>query len=82
MDPATNGPPFYATVTFGILATVAVIAVILLPNTVFPDVDGRPVRGMQQFGIVLLAAYWLIIFPKSRKSRAVKKAEPGSDAKL
>jgi hypothetical protein len=77
--PATNGPPFYATVTFGILATVVVAAVILLGNTVLPNVEGRPVRGMQQFGVVLLAAYWLIIFPKSRKARLVKKADRSSN---
>ena len=69
MDPAPNSPPFYGTIAFGILATVLVVLLILLAATVLPEVQGRPVKGIQQFGVVLLAVYWLIVFPKARKRK-------------
>jgi len=59
--------PFYATIWFTVLATAAVIGILLLVAATVPDVGGRPNRGIGQFGVVLIAIYWVIIFPKLRR---------------
>jgi hypothetical protein len=34
-----------------------------------PNLEGRPVRAGGQFGVVLVAVYWVFLFPRWRKSR-------------
>jgi hypothetical protein len=75
--PSSGRRPFYGTIWFNLLATVAVIAVLLLIADSAFDVGGRPMRATGQFGVVFLAAYWVLIFPKLRKIRR----NPSVDAK-
>lgn len=78
MQPAAKSPRFYGTIPFGILATVILLAAIWAVSSAMPNLEGRPTAGIQQFGVVLLAAYWLFIFPRGRKSHVAKKPEGDS----
>jgi hypothetical protein len=72
-----NGRPFYGTIWFSLLATIAVVLVIWLVAVSRPYLEGRPVRAAGQFGVVLVAAYWVFVFPRLRKSRTGEnKPEP------
>ena len=62
-----NRRPFYGTLWFNLLASAVVVLVLFLGATWMPDVDGRPAKGIGQFGVVLLAIYWVFLFPKLRK---------------
>lgn len=68
--------PFYATIWFNLLATAMVVLALVLGAVWMPDVEGRPAKGMGQFGVMLVAIYWLFIFPKLRKMR---KNTPGKN---
>jgi hypothetical protein len=68
--------PFYGTVWFNLLASAMVVLAVVLGAIWMPDVAGRPARGMGQFGVVLVAIYWVFIFPKLRKMR---KNTPGKN---
>jgi hypothetical protein len=61
--------PFYGTIWFNLLATAVVVLTLVLAAIWMPDVEGRPAKGMGQFGVVLVAIYWVFIFPKLRKMR-------------
>ena len=41
-----------------------------------PDVEGRPARGIGQFGVVLVAIYWVFLFPRLRKMNKITPPEP------
>ena len=42
-----------------------------------PDLEGRPTKGFGQVGVVLVAVYWVLVFPKLRKiRRGENKPEP------
>jgi hypothetical protein len=69
VDSPTNHRPFYATIWFGLVATVAVAAAIVAAAIAMPVLEGRPTRGFGQFGVVLVTIYWVFIFPKLRKIR-------------
>ena len=64
-----DSPPFYASLWFNLLATAAVVVLLFLGATWMPEVEGRPAKGMGQFGVVLVAIYWVFLFPKLRKIR-------------
>jgi hypothetical protein len=66
----TNSRPFYGTIWFGLVATIAVALVVYATVALMPNLEGRPVRGGGQFGVVLVAAYWVFVFPRFRKSRS------------
>jgi hypothetical protein len=69
--------PFYATIWFGLLATVAVTVLIFAAAASMPDLEGRPTKGFGQVGVVLVAVYWVLVFPKLRKiRRGENKPEP------
>jgi hypothetical protein len=73
----TNGRPFYGTIWFSLVATIAVVLVFWVVAISSPNLEGRPVRGEGQFGVVLVAAYWVFVFPRLRKSRTGEnKPEP------
>jgi hypothetical protein len=59
--------PFYGTIWFNILATAVAVLVIFAAATSMPILQGRPTRGFGQFGVVLVAIYWVLVFPKLRK---------------
>jgi hypothetical protein len=61
--------PFYGTLWFNFLASTAVVGLLVLAAIWMPDVEGRPAKGIGQFGVVLVAIYWVFIFPKLRKIR-------------
>jgi len=69
--------PFYATIWFGLLATAAVIAVVFAVSITMPSLEGRPTRGFGQVGVMVVAAYWVLLFPKLRKIRR-GESKPGS----
>lgn len=60
--------PYYATIWFNLLATVIAILGILAARVVMPSLGGRQTKGFGQFGVVLVTIYWILIFPKLRKS--------------
>lgn len=62
--------PFYSTIWFTLLVTVALVAGLYFVAAAMPDVGGRPNKGIGQFGVVLIAIYWVLIFPKLRRGRA------------
>ena len=66
---STDSRPFYATIWFGLLATAGVTALIFVAATSMPSLEGRPTRGFGQLGVMLVAAYWVLVFPKLRKIR-------------
>jgi hypothetical protein len=77
---ATASRPFYTTIWFGLLATVAVTGVIFLAAISMPSLEGRPTRGFGQVGVMLVAAYWVLVFPRLRKVRRVAgKTGPDSN---
>jgi hypothetical protein len=77
---ATASRPFYATIWFGLFATVVVTGVIFLAATSMPSLEGRPTRGFGQVGVMLVAAYWVLLFPRLRKvRRGAGKSGPDSN---
>jgi hypothetical protein len=69
--------PFYATIWFGLLATVAVIGAVFVASISMPSLDARPTKGFGQVGVMVVAAYWVFLFPKLRKMRR-GESKPGS----
>jgi hypothetical protein len=69
--------PFYATIWFGLLATVAVIAAVFLASISMPSLEGHATKGFGQFGVMVVAAYWVLVFPKLRKIHR-GESKPGS----
>ncbi len=79
---STVGRPFYGTIWFGLVLTIGVILAIYVAVALVPNLEGRPVRGGGQFGVVLIAAYWVFVFPRLRKSRAGEnKPQPEDSVK-
>jgi hypothetical protein len=74
VSPASR--PFYGTLWFNFLASAAVVCLLVLAGIWMPDVEGRPAKGMGQFGVVLVAIYWVFIFPKLRKIRKNTTGKP------
>jgi len=72
---STGSRPFYGTIWFSVVATIVVVLAVAVTAASLPDIGGVPVRGGGQFGVVLVAAYWVIVFPKLRKSRRGEKPE-------
>ncbi|HUB79301.1 MAG TPA: hypothetical protein VMB03_10915 [Bryobacteraceae bacterium] len=84
MASSNDSSPFYTTVWFGILFTVLAVGALYLIAIAVPDVGGRPNKGIGQFGVVLIAIYWVIIFPKLRRIRqnqASVSSDSGKDRK-
>jgi hypothetical protein len=72
--------PFFATVWFGLLATAIAIAAIFLASVTMPSLEGRPTSGFGQVGVMLVAIYWVFVFPKLRKiQRGERKAGSALD---
>ena len=67
---------FYGTLWFNLLASAVLILVLFLGGTWMPDVEGRPARGIGQFGVVLVAIYWVFLFPRLRKMNKITPPEP------
>lgn len=76
-----GGRPFYGTIWFTLLASAALVGVLFLVADAVPDVGGRPNKGIGQFGVVLIAIYWVFIFPKIRKVRKDPVSAPPGDRK-
>jgi hypothetical protein len=68
--------PFYGTLWFNFLASAAVVGLLVLAAIWMPDVEGRPAKGMGQFGVVFVAIYWVFIYPKLRKIRKNPSGKP------
>jgi hypothetical protein len=67
VNSSSGARPFYTTFWFGIVATIVMVAAILLVATSMPELGGRPTRGFGQLGVVLIAVYWVAVFPRLRK---------------
>jgi len=74
--PLTDSRPFYGTIWFNLLASALVVFALFLAATWMPDVEGRPAKGMGQFGVVLVGIYWVFIFPKLRRIRKNSPESP------
>jgi hypothetical protein len=61
--------PFYGTIWFNVFATAVVICALFLTASAAPQIGGRSMAGIGQFGVVLVAVYWVLVFPKLRKVR-------------
>ena len=61
--------PFYGTLWFNLLASAVVVLALVLLAIWMPNVEGKPAKGMGQFGVVVVAIYWVFMFPKLRKMR-------------
>jgi hypothetical protein len=48
------------------------VLVIVGANVLMPVMGGRPTKGFGQFGVTLVTIYWVLIFPKLRKSHPAK----------
>jgi hypothetical protein len=73
---STDSRPFYGTLWFNLLASAVVVFLLVLAAIWMPDVEGRPAKGLGQFGVVLVAIYWVFLFPKLRKMRKNTPPEP------
>lgn len=76
MASSPNGRPFYGTIWFSLAATAAVAAVICAAAVSLPSLEGRPTRGFGQFGVMLVAGYWIFVFPRLRKVRGGENKIP------
>jgi hypothetical protein len=74
---SVDSRPFYATIWFGLLATAAVIAAVFLASVSMPSLEGHATKGFGQVGVMVVAAYWVLLFPKLRKIRR-DESKPGS----
>jgi hypothetical protein len=71
--PHNEHRPFYATIWFNLVATAVLIGVLFLVAATVPDVGNRPVKGIGQFGVVLVTIHWVFVFPKLRNLRGHRR---------